>query len=293
MPREALSLLNVRPDGRYVDATLGSGGHAELIAQKLDARGRLLTVDWDKEAWERSRARLESFGGRVVFRLANFRDLPALLSELSWPKVHGFLFDLGASSEQILDSKKGLSFQADEPLDMRIDSSASLSAQDLIQHWDIDRLTELFEHYGEPRGARRLAVTLKDEVNRTGHLSARQVSQWAARIFPRRGRRHPATRIFLALRSAVNDEEGNLRAGLNTLKDHLALGGVGVFISFHSLEDGIVKRSMRDLTQEQGDQFRLLTPKPLVPSREEIQRNPRSRSAKLRAVQRISEAWAL
>jgi 16S rRNA (cytosine1402-N4)-methyltransferase len=287
MPVESLALLNIKPEGRYIDATLGSGGHAELILQKLGDRGRLLAVDWDAEALERSRARLKLHGEKIILRQTNFQNLPVLLSEMGWVGVNGMLFDLGVSSEQLLDSGKGMAFHAEEPLDMRLDPSAPLSAQDLILRWETQQLTDLFEQYGQRPGARRIATVLKETLHREGSLSARRLSEIARRTLPQRGRSHPATRIFLALRSAVNDEMKNLEAALSWSPDWLLPGGVCAYISFQSEEDRAVKLAFRSRAQREGDRFQILTPKPITPGREEIEANSRARSAKLRALQRV------
>jgi len=288
MPAESLALLNIKPEGKYVDATLGSGGHAELILQKLGDRGRLLAVDWDVQALERSGARLRSHGEKIILRQTNFQNLPALLSEMGWTGVNGMLFDLGVSSEQLLNSGKGMAFEADEPLDMRLNPSAPLSAQDIILRWDTEQLADLFERYGQRPGARRVASQLKETLEREGRLSARKVSEIARRTLPSRGRTHPATRVFLALRSAVNDEMGNLNAALSWAPGWLLPEGVCAFISFQSEEDRAVKLAFRQkIRGEGGEDFRILTPKPLVPGREEMRTNPRARSAKLRALQKV------
>lgn len=283
-----MALLNIRPEGRYVDATLGSGGHSELILQQLGERGSLLAMDWDPRALERSHSRLQATGKKVILRRANFCDLLAVLAEVGWTDADGILFDLGVSSEQLLDSGLGMAFGANEPLDMRIDPDARQSAQELIRRWEADKLAELFEQYGQYRNARRLAQTLKETLEREGSLSARRVSELAVRILQRQGRTHPATRVFLALRSRVNHEMENLQAALESLGGALSPGGVGVFISFQSEEDRAVKNAFRRLAQEDtGEGFNILTPKPLTPTREEIIQNVRARSAKLRAIQKI------
>ena len=288
MPAESLTVLNIKPEGRYIDATLGSGGHSELILQKLGREGRLLAVDWDAGALERSSARLRPYGDKVIFRQANFKDLPALLSEMGWTAVNGMIFDLGVSSEQLLSSGKGFSFEAEETLDMKLNPSTPWNAQELISRWDIGQLTGLFERYGQRPGAKRAASLLKETLNKEGNLSARRAAEVLRRALPSRGRVHPATRIFLALRSAVNDEMGNLNAALSYAPDRLLAGGVCAFISFQSEEDRAVKWAFRERVRGEGkDVFRILTPKPLTPGAAEIKANPRSRSAKLRALERL------
>jgi 16S rRNA (cytosine1402-N4)-methyltransferase len=287
MPAESLRLLDIQPEGRYIDATLGSGGHAELILQKLGDRGRLLAIDWDAGALERCGERLRPYGEKVILKQSNFQHLPSLISEMGWTSVNGILFDLGISSVQIFGSGKGIALEADEPLDMRLDPSAPLSAQDIIARWDNEQLSNLFEQYGQRPGAHRAAAVLKDTLKRDGSLSARKAAEVLRRTLPRRGRVHPATRVFLALRSTVNREMENLNFALAFAPDQLVAGGVCAFISFQSEEDRAVKWAFRERARNEGENFEILTPKPLIPSAEEMKTNPRSRSAKLRALRKL------
>lgn len=269
-----------------MDATLGGGGHAELILERLGAHGRLLGVDWDPAAVDRARSRLAPFGERFVALRANFRRLPDLLASLGWKTVDGLLLDLGVSSLQILGGGAGMAFNDAEVLDMRTDPEAPLSAQDLLRTWSREKLASLFGEFGEGRRASSIARDLQDMARRPGGLTARQASEHLSRRLPRRGRVHPATRIFLALRSAVNRERENLEAALTQCPALLGPGGVMAVISFHSGEDRVVKHTFRRIAEEAPASFELLTRKPLVPGDSERRENPRARSAKLRALGR-------
>lgn len=275
---EVLGFLAPAPGKLIVDATVGTGGHTEAL---LSHGARVIAVDQDSQSLELAQERLKAFGDGVRFLHGNFCDLPALLGPLSLSQVDGVLFDLGASSLQFDRPERGFSFQADGLLDMRMDPEGPVSAHDLVNRLPEAELARILWEYGEERHSQRIAraIVRVRPIHTTGEL-ARVVAR-AVGDKPRRYRIHPATRTFQALRIAVNDELAALETGLSAALAHLSPGGVLCAISFHSLEDRIVKRFLRRAAL--ADRVEVLTKKPVGPSDEEVARNPRARSAKLRA----------
>jgi 16S rRNA (cytosine1402-N4)-methyltransferase len=266
---------------RALDCTLGAGGHAAGLLERSAPDGHLVGLDADRDALELARARLAAFGDRLTLLQRNFGDL----GELELEPVNAMLFDLGLSSMQLDSSARGFSFRQDEPLDMRFDATTDQpTAADLVNTLSEAELERLLRDYGEERRARRVAheVVRRRPMHRTREL----VGAVTAALGPARGRIHPATRTFQALRIAVNDELGALERGLDAGVQLLQPGGRVAVISFHSLEDRIVKWRFRGWT-DQG-LARVLTKRPLQPSPDEAARNPRARSAKLRVAER---AW--
>jgi len=302
---EVVESIAARPGGRYVDATLGGGGHAERILDSSSPDGRLLGLDADGAAIARVRARLARFGDRLELRQANFRELARVAAEAGFGDVDGCLFDLGLSSDQLADATRGFSFRAEGPLDMRFDTGRGVSAAELLASLDAAELTALLKQYGEEPFAGRIARAIV-EARRTAPIeSAAELAALVARVTPGRapGRRrvHPATRVFQALRIAVNEELEALEAGLRAAVDLLRPGGRLVVLSYHSLEDRIVKRFFQ--AERRGctcppeapvcvcgrtPRLRLVTPKGITPSPAEIAANPRARSARLRAAERLA-----
>jgi 16S rRNA (cytosine1402-N4)-methyltransferase len=281
--REALEFLNVRPDGTYIDATLGAGGHAEAILERLE-RGRLLGIDRDAAALAGARARLEAFGERLIVLAGNFAEIDALHAASGLPPADGLLADLGVSSTQLEDASRGFSFALPGPLDMRMDPSSGTTAEELVNHMPERDLADLIFQLGEERYSRRIARAIVEArpIRKTTELA-----QVVTRAIPSRSglhQIHPATRTFLALRLAVNRELENLERLLAKALDVLRPQGRLVIISFHSLEDRLVKRAFQRWQRE--GQARLLARKVVRPSREELDRNPRARSAKLRAAEK-------
>ena len=277
----ALEYLAIQPDGIYVDATFGAGGHSSAILAQLST-GRLISFDADPAAIARAAAMADP---RFTFISANFRDLTDELDRCGVALVDGVLFDLGVSSMQFDDSERGFSLGKAAPLDMRMDPRTGRSAYDVLLTASETELADIFFHYGEERAARRLAHVIVGR--RIAGALPETTTEFAALIsgiMHRPGRReriHPATRVFQALRIAVNDELDSLRDGLGAAISRLRVAGRVVAISFHSLEDRIVKQTLR------GDErVNVLTKKPLGPTDAEISENSRSRSAKLRAAQR-------
>lgn len=277
----ALEYLAIQPDGIYVDATFGAGGHSAAILAALTT-GRLISFDADPSAIERAAAMADP---RFTFVSANFRELSNELDRCGVASIDGVLFDLGVSSMQFDDPERGFSLGKAAPLDMRMDTRLERSAYDVLATASETELADIFFHYGEERAARRLARAVVGR-RMAGALPETTVdfAQLVSGVLHRPGHReriHPATRVFQALRIAVNDELDALRDGLEAAVSRLRVAGRVVAISFHSLEDRIVKQAFR------GDErLNVLTKKPLGPSENEMAENPRSRSAKLRAAQR-------
>jgi len=288
-----LELLSPAGGQVVVDATVGLAGHAELLAQRLDRGGLLIGLDVDDGNLERAGARLSGVRPRVVLRRENFAELANVLSELGVARADIILADLGISSAQLDDADRGFSFLRDGPLDMRMDTRASRTAADLVNRLREDELSDLIyqnsqEHFSR-RIARRICEGRRNQRITTTARLAELVSS-ALRVDPRsrRSKIHPATRTFQALRIAVNDELGNLSRLLEQAPGCLNAGGRVGIISFHSLEDGLVKRSF--LEQRQAGVYEIVTKRPVVASAEERAANPRSRSAKLRVAGRIGPA---
>lgn len=288
LPGPTLAYLQPRPGGRYVDATVGSGGHAAAVLAASAPDGRLLGLDADPAALEVARAALASFGDRAVLVQANFRDLGAVARARGFVGVQGVLLDLGLSSRQLEASGRGFSFQRDEPLDMRFDPEQPVTAAELLNTLPERELADLFYRYGEEPRSRRLArVVVRRRERRPFQTTGDLVAAVEEALGPRRGRTHPATRVFQALRIAVNDELGALEAALPQAVELLAPGGRLVVISFHSLEDRIVKQFLRAAAAGERPRLAVLTQRPIVADAAELAANPRARSAKLRAAARL------
>jgi 16S rRNA (cytosine1402-N4)-methyltransferase len=277
----AIDYLAIRPDGTYVDATFGAGGHTRAILSHLQT-GRLISLDADPEAIARAQA-IEH--PAFTFVHANFSELRRVLHDCEVAYVDGVLFDLGVSSMQLDDAQRGFSFRESAPLDMRMNPYAGRSAYEILATASERELADIFFHYGEERAARRIAhaIVLRRSAG-TLPTTTFEFAQFVAGVVHRPGTReriHPATRVFQALRIAVNDELDVLREGLTEAIGALRGAGRIVAISFHSLEDRIVKQTFRS-----DERLEILTKKPLVPGEDEMAENPRARSAKLRAAQR-------
>ena len=302
MLSECIEALNIRPDGVYLDGTLGMGGHSEQIASRLTT-GRLIAVDRDERAIERAGARLAPFGDRITFVHANFRELPQILTELGVAKCDGMLFDLGVSSPQLDETERGFSYMSDAPLDMRMDESESLTAWFVVNKWPEEKLKRILYDFGEERYAARIAaaiVSKRSEAPIDTTLRLVDVIKGAMPAAALREKQHPAKRSFQAIRIAVNDELESVSELMANATDYLAPGGRLAVISFHSLEDRIVKNAIA--SRENGctcpREFPVCTcgfvqtlknvyRKPITPSEKELEENPRSRSAKLRVAERV------
>ena len=299
---ECIENLNIRPDGIYVDGTLGLGGHSEQIARRLST-GRLIGIDRDPSAIRRAGERLRPWEDRVTLVHGCFGDVASILEDLGIGGVDGMLFDLGVSSPQLDEAERGFSYMLEAPLDMRMDSTAPLSAYEVVNSWSEERLNRILWDYGEERYARRIsAAILRARAN--GPIESTQqlvdVIKSAMPAAALREKQHPAKRSFQAIRIAVNDELGEVERMMDTAPDKLNRGGRLCVISFHSLEDRIVKNGIG--RREHGcicpreapvctcgfvQTLRSVSRKPILPSEDEIERNPRSRSAKLRVAERV------
>jgi len=282
---EVLFWLAVKPGGLYVDGTVGLGGHSQAILEASAPNGFLVGFEWNRESLTLAEERLAPFAGRFLLVRENFARIHAVLEDLQKIPVDGVLVDLGLSSFLIEGSGRGFSFLRDEPLDMRMDDRFSQTARDLVNTLPAPQLEELIRAYGEERFARRIAKAIAEARRRKRIETTKELAEIILKAVPpsaRYRRIHPATRTFQALRIVVNRELENLKRFLEEVPNCLKPGGRLVVISFHSLEDRLVKQAFKN-----DSRLRVLTKKPVVASKEEIRRNPRARSAKLRAAERI------
>ena len=281
-----LQWLQIRPDGTYIDATVGTGGHALEIASRLTT-GRLIGMDRDPGALQVAQKRLEPYGQRVILVQASFSRIDEVTREFSREPASGVLADLGVSSLQLDTPSRGFSFRAAGPLDMRMDPGEPRTASEIVNHWPQNELADVLYRYGEERGSRRIAraIVRARPIRDTGHLATVVAG---AKGPEGRQRLHPATKTFLALRIAVNRELEELEQFLSRTPATLSPGGRWVILSYHSLEDRRVKQSFQQLAAQRV--LRILTKKPALPSATEIKSNPRARSAKLRAAEKLSPA---
>ncbi|MBS6749808.1 MAG: 16S rRNA (cytosine(1402)-N(4))-methyltransferase RsmH [Firmicutes bacterium] len=299
---ECIKYLNIKPDGIYVDGTLGMGGHSEAILQRLTT-GRLISIDRDTYAIERATERLAPYADRLTIVHGNFRDLPEILDEQGVDLVDGMLFDLGVSSPQLDEGGRGFSYMVDAPLDMRMDKSDNIDAWFIMNRWPEDKICRILRDYGEERHAARIARAIakrrqEQEIKTT--LELVDIIKSAMPAAALREKQHPAKRSFQAIRIAVNDELGAVASLMETAPDRLKVGGRIAVISFHSLEDRIVKSAIQ--SRENGctcpreapvctcgfvQTLKSVTRKPITAVGEELELNPRSRSAKLRVAERV------
>lgn len=283
MVKEVVVGLNLKSGDNVIDATIGGGGHAEVILKATAPDGKLLGIDWDKNAIALAEKRLAHFTNRVILRTANYTELPAIVRELNFAPVNGILLDLGLSSDQLADQARGFSFTSEGSLDMRYSDQLSTNAYTIVNTWSEDQLASIFREYGEERHAARIAQLIIASRRRAPISSPRELAELVRRGVGRRGGRiHPATRIFQALRLAVNSELENIKAALPSLVEILSPGGRIAVITFHSLEDRLVKRFLKS-----EPNVLLINKHVIKPGREEIISNPRSRSAKLRIAEKI------
>lgn len=303
---KVLDYLDPQPNQNFIDCTLGGGGHAEAILEEIKPRGKLLGIEWDPNTLKLTQEILKKFQDRLVLINDNFKNLNKIVNVQKFlDPINGVLFDLGLSSWQLQDPSKGFSFRLDSPLDMRFNpESSTLTAADILNKWPQENLTQILKEYGEERLARRIAKKIIEVRQKQKFKKTSDLVQIVLSIYPnypkRNFRIHPATKTFQALRIAVNKELDNLKEALPQALKILKPGGRLAIISFHSLEDRIVKqfflRESKDClcpsqipkcVCQHKAQLEILTPKPLRPSLVEIERNPRSRSAKLRIAQKI------
>jgi 16S rRNA (cytosine1402-N4)-methyltransferase len=299
--KEVVEQLQPRRGGLYVDGTVGGGGHAEAILQATAPEGRLIGLDWDQEALAASRDRLKEFAGRMQLLQANFADVEEALMSVGVTAVDGVLFDVGVSSRQFDEPSRGFSFQREGPLDMRM-SGMGTSARDVLMESSVDELTRIFRVYGEERRARAIALRIERERAIHPLETTTQLAQLVEQVLGWRPGSviKPATRVFQAMRIHVNRELENLQRGLVAGVKVLKSGGRLAVISFHSLEDRIVKQFFVKMSVGcvcppqlavcvcgRSEAMRIITRKPVTPTEEEVRQNPRARSAKLRVAEKI------
>lgn len=285
---EVIDYLDLQPGDTIVDATIGTGGHSLAILERIMPAGRLIGIDRDQESLNIAKERLSSFSGHCEFIYANFMDIDTVLKDLDIRKVDGILFDLGVSSFQLESSQRGFSFQNEGPLDMRLDRNSYISAYDLVNNLNEEEISALLWNFGQERWHNRIARFLVKEREKHPIATTLELSDITSRAVPykyRRFRIHPATLTFQALRIAVNRELEALQTAVDKAIPLLNKAARICTISFHSLEDRIVKFSFRKGAAE--ELLKIITPKPLVPQVDEIEGNPCSRSAKFRAAERI------
>ncbi len=302
MLKEVMDVLNCRAGGVYVDGTVGGGGYARAILEASAPDGILLALDWDSDAIDRVRGRFASYGNRLILEKASFADLPDVLRRLGFGPVDGVVVDLGVSSFQLDDPTRGFSFQQNGPLDMRMDRNLPRTAADLVNELSESELADLIFHFGEERWSRRIARAIVMRRKESRFASTGELAQLVAAVVPKSkdtGRIHPATRTFQALRLAVNRELETLRRFLSNVLDVVKPGGRVCVVSFHSLEDRIVKEYFREWAKscrcplnvvpcrcEGRPLVKILTRKVQRPGLEEMETNPRARSARLRALEK-------
>lgn len=297
LPEETLALLAPAPGRLYVDGTLGGGGHSEAL---LRAGASVIGIDQDPQALAFAGERLAGFGDRFRSVRGNFEQVEALLATLGISEIDGALLDIGVSSWQLDTPERGFSFQEEGPLDMRMDPDGPVTAADLVNTASVEELTRIFRDYGEENAARRVAQQIERDRATRPFVTTLDLVESIGKVLHRRGRVHPATRVFQALRIAVNRELEVFTAALEAFTRVLKPGGRLAVITFHSLEDRIAKNFFKERSIAWIDrpewpaprrnpihQFRLLTPRPIVASEEEGLRNPRARSAKLRGVEKL------
>ena len=299
---EVIDSLAIRPDGVYVDATLGGAGHSAEIAARLDG-GRLIGFDQDAAAIAASQARLAPFGGRVTFVNQNFKTIKSVLAELGISGIDGALMDLGVSSYQLDEGERGFSYQTDAPLDMRMDRRNSFSAYEVVNQYSAEQLETIIFQYGEDRWARRIAEFIVAEREKEPIRTTGQLVEVIKKAVPKGARKdgpHPAKRTFQAIRIEVNGELAILEQAVEDFADCLKPGGRLAVITFHSLEDRIVKNVFARLAAGcicpkefpvcvcgKKPQGRLVSRKPIMAGKKELEENPRARSAKLRVFEKI------
>ncbi len=300
---EAVDGLNIKPDGIYVDCTLGGAGHSELIASALSEKGRLIAFDQDITALENAKQKLASYMDRVTLVNSNFVHFDERLKELGIEKIDGILYDLGVSSPQFDTPERGFSYNYDAPLDMRMDQSAPLSAYHVVNEWSYEQLVKVFFKYGEEKFSKQIARKIEQARETKPIETTFELVELIKEGIPAPARRkggHPAKRIFQAIRIAVNDELRVFEVSLEKALPLLNVGGRISVITFHSLEDRICKSFFKEkselppmphglpvIPKEFEPDLKLITRKPIVPSEEELEANNRARSAKLRVAEKI------
>lgn len=304
LKEEALTFLVTAKNGIYLDGTLGGGGHSEAILKNINKSGRLIALDLDNDAIHFSRTRLKH--KNFLVEQANFKNLGAVLKKLKINRVHGILLDLGVSSYQIDTAEKGFSYRASGKLDMRMNSKQQLTAHEIANTFSEEKLCEIFKKYGEERRYRAISRVIIREREKNVIETTTDLQEIISVVLPYQNRVKSLSRIFQALRIAVNEELENLKAALESGLGYLTTGGRLVVISYHSLEDRIVKNFFKQESRRcvcppdlpicvcgEPGRLKILTKRSIQPSKEEVQRNPRSRSARLRTAEMLEEREAL
>ncbi len=303
MLEEVVDYLQIEPGGSYVDATIGGGGHGYYILEKSSPDGKLLGIDRDVNALDATAKKLHSFGNRVTLVHDNFKNIKKIFYLNGWSKVQGVLVDLGVSSPQIDNEKRGFSYMQDGPLDMRMNLSDEISAEDLVNNLSVEELKILIRKYGEEKWAARIAqfiatARIKERITSTGQLV--EIISSAIPVKAREKKSHPAKRTFQALRIATNKELEGLEKAIEDIVDIVEPGGRIVVISFHSLEDRIIKNAFKYLASsclcsskipvcvcDKKSTIKIITNKPIKATQEEVEINSRAKSAKLRVAEKL------
>lgn len=281
---EVIEALNPQPGEFFIDGTLGAGGHARAVIERIGKFGMFLGTDWDPDAVLNFKAPEVGTVQKIITRNASYTAIPEILHDEELPKADGLLLDLGFSSTQIDDAKRGFSFQHDGPLDMRY-TTAGETAAEIVNSYRENELADILYKYGDERFSRQIAKHITDARRTQRIMTTRRLAEIVVEAMParfRHGRIHAATKTFQALRIYVNHEFENVESILGNLEKVMKLGGRVAVITFHSLEDAIVKKKFQELVR--AGQAELIMKKPLAPTKEEVEKNPRSRSAKLRAI---------
>lgn len=282
---EVLKYLNPQPNQNFVDATVGDGGHGRAILEKTAPNGKLMAIDRDVDSIIRARSNLKEFENRVLFVNDSFGNILKIVEESGFNRTKGILFDFGMSTSQLENSGRGFSFQNDEILDMRYDTKIPITAEDILNDYGETELFEIFKKLGEEPKSRIIARAVVNARKKKRIRTTKELVEIIEKVLRRRGKLHPATLIFQALRIEVNHELTEIERALADILKVLPSGGKAAFISFHSLEDRLIKNWAKDLSKK--NIIKILNKKPLTASAEELKANPKSRSAKLRVIEKI------
>ena len=281
---EVMQNLALKPNDNVIDGTLGAAGHSAAMLEAIKPNGKLLGIDLDETALILAKNALAPFGSRAMLVHGNYRDVQSLIAQARFGPVQAALLDLGYSSMEIDDATRGFSFKNDGPLDMRFNAQQELTAAEIVNTWSESDLTDIIWQYGEDRNARRIAAAIVSARKHERIIGTAQLADIVSAVSRSHEKIHPATRTFQALRIATNNELDNVKEGIKALYDALAPQGRLAIISFHSLEDRIVKNQFNEYAKH--DNATILTKKPIVATDEEAYNNPRSRSAKLRVIKK-------